>query len=100
MRKPTKKSINKQKLIEWAKQVKERDGHKCIICSRTEKLQSHHLINARYLKTRFELDNGVTLCFFCHKGSLLRSAHTGAILFCMWLQENRKEQLERLLLSI
>jgi len=97
VKKPSPRQINLYKLRVWADQVKARDGEACVVCGKTGKTVSHHIINARNLKTRFELDNGIQLCFYCHKGSLLRSAHTGSLLFFMWLQENRKEQLERLL---
>lgn len=54
---------------EWSELILIRDGFRCACCGRNDgKLQAHHwIVNAgRSLKTRFLLDNGVTLCFHCH----------------------------------
>ena len=47
--------------------VRQRDG-KCRRCHKSDRtLQCHHLISRTYRKVRFEPDNGVALCFGCHK---------------------------------
>ena len=67
---------NRAKLIKkldelWSKKVRERDN-KCILCGKyigqPEKLQAHHWIitRARSLKYRWDLRNGVSLCYGCH----------------------------------
>lgn len=52
----------------WSEKVRERDG-KCVICGKSGKgLQAHHYIKAksRSVKYRWDLRNGVTLCYGCH----------------------------------
>lgn len=49
----------------FGKFIKQRDGHACQWpgCDRYDlDLQCHHLITRTYRKTRFEPDNGITLC--------------------------------------
>jgi len=60
---------DRTKLIEWAKVVKKRDNYKCIECENNniKILQAHHIKNwSNYALLRFDIDNGVTLCKFCH----------------------------------
>lgn len=55
--------------IRWAKAVKNRDFHCCQLCGFVGgDLNSHHL-NAwnSYPDQRYDMDNGVTLCFGCHE---------------------------------
>ena len=54
---------------EWARKVKKRDNYICWICEeRGKKLHSHHLKDfSNYPKLRFVINNGLTLCEFCHK---------------------------------
>ena len=51
----------------WAWQVKGRDV-KCVLCGSVEKLHAHHWYKAksRSLKYRWDVRNGVTLCYACH----------------------------------
>ena len=52
---------------EWAKKVKERDGHKCQNCGTDKILHSHHIIPWKVNEfKRFDVDNGITLCNRCH----------------------------------
>ncbi len=52
----------------WAIAIKLRDGNRCMLCGKTEHLNSHHCIvpAARGAAIRFEMMNGITLCAFCH----------------------------------
>lgn len=51
----------------WAAAVKERDGHRCTVCSGTKGLSAHHHEDWRSSpEKRYELSNGVTLCQSCH----------------------------------
>ena len=92
------KNHNKDK--EWSKKVIERDGQ-CILCgeSREGYLASHHWYKTRRIKaTRWEVDNGVALCFQCH-----RFAHDKPEEFKVRLKEvkgdkwvnDREEQLQK-----
>jgi HNH endonuclease len=51
----------------WARQVKERDDYKCVICKYNQKLVAHHLYSyLSYPDLRHDVNNGVTLCTKCH----------------------------------
>lgn len=53
---------------EWARLVKQRDGHHCQICGRVENLHAHHILNyAEHPNLRYELSNGVSWCSLCHE---------------------------------
>ena len=76
----------------WSELVKERDGHKCVMCGETSYLNSHHLISRKNLETAFLLINGITLCSCrCHDMGLY-SAHVSPWYLEKWIMENRKEQ--------
>lgn len=52
----------------WRKAVLLRDGHRCVFCQCTERLQADHIKpHSRYPELRLEVDNGRTLCTPCHK---------------------------------
>ena len=54
-------------LYYFSREVRIRDGHKCIICGKTRHLTSHHLFNkAKYPLLKYNINNGVSLCFNCH----------------------------------
>lgn len=55
---------------EWRKRIFKRDKHKCQMpgCGYKRALNAHHIVkwsSAAYL--RFDEDNGITLCYRCHK---------------------------------
>jgi hypothetical protein len=56
----------------WSLRVKERDGFICQWCPSTQTLNSHHIIakGVGGLACRYELENGMTLCFHCHQHRL------------------------------
>jgi 5-methylcytosine-specific restriction endonuclease McrA len=59
---------------EWQTQrraARERDGHKCVLCGSTDRIQVHHIIPFRYSQSH-ELDNLVTLCRSCHSKEELK----------------------------
>ena len=60
----------------WSALVKLRDGGKCQHCGKTFGLEAHHVIERRYTATRWDLENGVTLCYHCHD-----LAHEGWFIF-------------------
>ena len=52
---------------EFRQQCLERDGHKCVVCTSTEKLSVHHIIERRLFEDGgYYVDNGATLCDPCH----------------------------------
>lgn len=73
---PKVKKISKQKEITrlknkldslWSLAVRKRDK-RCLLCGKTTGLQAHHWIKrkAQGNKTRWAMDNGITLCYYCH----------------------------------
>lgn len=79
---------------EWATNVKNRDGWKCVICGSPERLNAHHIIARENHETKFNISNGISLCpkhhFFCRQ----ISAHNNPIGFLLWLEKNRPLQLQ------
>ena len=73
----------------WSEIVRVRDGG-CIIgdveCAGY--LNAHHLIPRQRRATRWELDNGVTLCAKHHVFDSALSAHGAPLAFAEWLQAN------------
>lgn len=67
--------------------VRERDGYRCRKCGRERGFRSdqirvfhHHIFTKSRLSTRWLLENGVTLCYFCH-----RWAHAAGEEFREWV---------------
>lgn len=51
----------------WSQVVKERDGYKCRCCGSKEQLHAHHILPwLQAAELRFDVSNGVTLCYSCH----------------------------------
>lgn len=63
------KGKDKRRWREWRKTVFERDNYTCQVCEhRGNELHPHHLKKwSDYLKLRYKVNNGMTLCKFCHK---------------------------------
>jgi hypothetical protein len=78
---------------DWAKAVKERDGNQCVVCGEKKSICAHHLIPWEIEKYRFDINNGISLCFKHHtRYSYGLSPHSdGAALFFFWLFENRPD---------
>jgi len=78
---------------EWAYRVKERDLFKCVICGNPERLNAHHIIVRENNETKFDIENGLSLCpkhhFFCRK----ISAHNNPLGLFLWLEKHRPVQL-------
>jgi len=53
---------------EWRGKVIERDKGFCRICHSQENLEVHHIVRfGKNKNKRWDIDNGITLCFECHK---------------------------------
>jgi 5-methylcytosine-specific restriction endonuclease McrA len=45
-----------------------RDGHKCRFCGDHKNLEAAHIVaRTQSLNTKFDLENGLTLCSWCHR---------------------------------
>ena len=54
----------------WKEQVNERDNYTCQICGCNIKeiIETHHIKRFRdYPELRFDVNNGITICKFCHQ---------------------------------
>ena len=58
-----------------SKLVKVRAWFKCEHCWKTTYLNSHHIFTRNNYSTRFDLDNWICLCSWCHTMSKRFSAH-------------------------
>lgn len=75
----------------WAELIKERDGHRCVLCEATKFVQAHHIITKRFAPTRYEENCGISLCAKCHSMGLV-SAHQSPYVIYEWMEENRPDQ--------
>ena len=78
----------------WAKKVKDRDGWKCVLCGRElgkigGRANAHHVMKKKSHLLRYDLQNGVCLCFGCHKNGV----HSNDMQIAM----NHLERLEAVL---
>lgn len=80
--------------IQFAKDIKVRDGMKCVICGSEKSLNTHHLFPRERRDTRHNPLNAITLCILHHKFSLAISPHKNAVEFVLWLRWNRPEHFK------
>ena len=83
----------------WSKQVRERDKLQCVICNNTERLNAHHLFPREISELRHDIDNGISLCPKHHRFSRILSAHQNPIAFYHWMENNRAEQLIKIMMK-
>ncbi len=75
----------------WSKCVRYRDKNKCQLCGR-EGNNPHHIFTRSRLNTRFDLDNGITLCCGCHTLNPNLSAHKAPRNWWIWLESKKGKQ--------
>lgn len=52
----------------WREACLKRDDFKCTLCGSAEKLHVHHILEfADYPERRWDINNGKTVCVFCHE---------------------------------
>lgn len=99
-----KRSLQKDRLLDrWSKLVRLRDHHVCVACGSLRHLQAHHWImnKGRSLRTAFLIDNGVTLCSYCHLIKLHKLADAETFdkvkaYMATWVIPDRYEEIKRL----
>jgi hypothetical protein len=92
----SKKTIDKEMLEIWKKRVKERDHFKCQICGKKlepKNCHAHHIIPRQIRGLRWDVNNGITLCYNHHKIGIY-SPHQNALWFYGWMNANKPEQLK------
>lgn len=90
----SKKAEERELDLMWKEKVKERDNYFCIICCKPvegKNCHAHHILPKGLKGLRWDVDNGITLCYRHHKVGLY-SAHMNAIWFTFWLKTNRPKQ--------
>ena len=93
----SKKTIEREKLKEWRMLVLVRDDYKCQICeTKPTKPHVHHIIPKQVKETRYDINNGITLCFNHHKVGF-HSPHMNALWFFIWFRETKPEQFNYLI---
>lgn len=73
--------LNKQLDNLWAEAIHLRDKV-CRVCG-NPKGQAHHIFTRKHFNTRWNLENGILLCFDCHKNT----AHEKPLDFFDWLRK-------------
>ncbi|MBC6982876.1 HNH endonuclease [Caulobacter sp. 17J80-11] len=59
---------NRYRAKAWVRAVKSRDGWRCVKCGSQTHLHAHHIKRWKeHPELRYDLNNGVTLCFDCHE---------------------------------
>lgn len=97
-----KKVSLRTKLLNWSKEVRNRDGNKCFLCGSTERLNAHHILPKKmWSKDKLDPRVGITLCCRCHSFGKF-SVHRGAgdVLLMEKLREERPEQYAWLLAKV
>ena len=61
----------------WRSSIFEKDNYTCQCCGKySGRLQAHHIYSfAEYESLRFDINNGVTMCFNCHDSTAVDSLH-------------------------
>lgn len=80
----------------WKLRVKERDEYVCQVCKKKvegRNCHAHHILPKGIKGCRWDINNGITLCYNHHKVGLF-SAHMNAVWFAFWLKTNRLEQFK------
>jgi len=98
-KKITKKSEKKRLDEAWKLKVKERDCYFCQVCNKLvekKNCQAHHILPRHIKRYRWDVDNGITLCYVHHKIGPF-SAHQNAIWFTFWLKTHKKEQFWKII---
>lgn len=74
------KTTKKQRDLEWSDKVKERAGHKCELCDKTNRLSSHHIVSRNIYAVRWDINNGACVCVSHHIFGK-ESAHQNPVFF-------------------
>ena len=87
-----KRNYNDPVYSRWRKEVYKRDGHRCQMpsCKARKHLQVHHIRKwSEASSMRYDVSNGITLCWRCHKDVTGSEAHFEG-LFISIVAENAK----------
>ncbi len=95
-RKFNKKTFKKKLDALWGLVIRTRDKQ-CLVCGNRNNLHAHHCIvtKKRSNATRWNLDNGVALCYACHIGRLHGSADESFLSDYMWKLHDKYCEVDR-----
>ena len=100
MKVKSKKWIAREALKKWREQVLERDKWICQICrKKPSRPHVHHIIPRIIKELRYDVMNGIVLCFNHHKVGIF-SPHLNALWFSNWLRKNKPNQYKYLMMRI
>ena len=94
VRKKSKKTEMRELDNMWKEKVRTRDNWTCQVCKKKlepKNCHSHHILPKRMKGARWDVDNGIALCFNHHKVGNF-SPHMNAIWFTFWLKTNKPKQ--------
>lgn len=82
----------------WKEKVKKRDNYICQVCgkdlSKTPKnCHAHHILPRQLKGLRWDVNNGITLCYSHHKIGVY-SPHQNALWWFGWMNAHKPEQLK------
>ena len=100
----SKRAIIREKDGEWKKLIRERDNYTCQICNlnlsnNLRNCQTHHIIPRVFKEFRWELWNGLTLCYLHHLMGKF-SAHKNPLWFADWLKQTNPEIYKKAMIEI
>ena len=87
IKKPNKKLLEKKLDIAWSLYVRNRDKE-CQKCHGAGHISPHHAFGRRHHATRWDVDNGIGLCFPCH----IHWAHRDPSGFTEWFRSKVGEE--------
>lgn len=87
------RNFNDPEYKKWRQQVYARDNHKCQWpgCSSNKRLNAHHIKTwSEYPSLRFNINNGITLCYNHHKSIKGVESYYEAVFFSIAQRNNKK----------
>lgn len=91
-RKPRKTTIKTGPLdVLWSKLVRHRAGNRCEYCGSTKGLNAHHIFSRANYSTRWDIDNGVSVCVAHHVFGN-DSFHKAPIEMLEWIKSVRGQE--------
>lgn len=68
---PVRVGKNDEELYNWRNAVYKRDGYTCQMCYGKGNIEAHHIMKRSvYPHLSYDVDNGITLCYDCHRETL------------------------------
>lgn len=75
------KKAKKQLDVLWSRWIRERDRI-CRKCKKADSSQAAHIFGRGNLSTRWDIQNGLGMCYYCH----IFWAHREPVEFTLWVQ--------------